>query len=1323
MNYFSRFTSKSSYFKRIALAMLAISLLQHTVHSQGGTTNPDNFQKMTDILPPAPNAAALAKYGGIEINQNTGAPNISIPLADVKGKYLSVPVSLNYSSSGVKVDEIASRAGMGWVLKAGGVITRTVRGWADETHTRKIPWAPIGDNWQTFRFLKESTDGWFFGGFDSEPDLFTFSYPGGGGSFVFDAGMNVVQETFSNQKIIVDFPKQEWNFKIVNADGVEYYFGGVGAVEKNKRLNNCAKNFDGYTTTAWYLTKIKHPSGEEVVFNYSPITYTYDCGVSQSSVYTFFGVEAEGIVCPENANGCAGAQAQAVAQPTCVNKTTVNGVLLSYITCNNTYQKVGFSYTARQDCNDMLFSSVTKTNLLNNTIDRSYSLGYSIVTSNPGVPTQGEAWSDAGIDISKTPYLVTLTESAPGGTSGTKTHRFTYHDPAGRPKRLSYAQDHWGYYNGKLNSSLLPRPSVSDAQMMSRFPNCTANREPDAYFASKGMLSKITYPTGGVDSLIYESNEYQGAGESRRLQHVLNCSATGNNNTNPNTKTNVIYVGGDQTMELKITVLNSDPTGFYDPLHDFGRVMIVGNGSVVFDDLFNPGTVNTRYINLTNVGNGPTAYTVTLIGQRSSTITAQIELKYYSATVTGAIVNKATGGLRVRSVLTSNEGNLPMVKRYYYGQLNTLTSSSSNLVQAINYVKQYKTRTTCFAQAPPYLPGKNYCSRTAMYSSSLVGLYDYKSSPVSYASVVESIGENFEGGGTQTKFLAVSDQRGQVLWGNDILGAPMTSFSNFGNGSPTLIYQFKKGSNGTFIPVKKTEMTYALDSRGFKSVWGYNVNRKYDFGPWTVGEDSTCYLNPSCPGYAGAMGVLQDNLECFDAVAYEFPSYWIYNDMKRETVYDQNGQNPIVTQTNNIYEDAQHLQLSRSEVTNSKGEIIKMEYKYPDDYTDPVYVEMTSRNILNPVIDIATYNGASKTSEVKNNYFKDLSTNNFLISSVAQSLGTNTPETIGSISVYDAKGNICEFKGKDEVVNSIIWGYNYLYPVAKVSGATYAAVIAALPGGITGIQGLDGQQLRDALNAVRTALPNAHITSYTYKHLVGVTSITDPVNRTSKYDYDVYGRLLYIIDPDGNIVKKNEYEYSASYLEKFGVFVNDAASATFYTQNCNYGYVGSAVSFSVQQGVFYSLISVQEANLQAQAYLSANGQAYANKYGKCETQTVCTGEGYKFTGCLCELGTKVCLNATQNPDGSWTMQYRYQWSDGTQSQIYTSVAPACSGQGYKRIGCSCVLGVKVYTSSVRVKGPNGLYWICTYHYQWPDGTISPDYTETSSTSSCGLTIE
>ncbi|MBK6828724.1 MAG: hypothetical protein IPG86_18570 [Chitinophagaceae bacterium] len=295
---------------------------------------------MTDILPPAPNAAAIIKYGGIGVSHNTGAPNISIPLYTINGKHISAPVSLNYSSTGIKVDEIASRAGMGWVLKSGGVITRTVRGWADETHTREIPWGSFGTNWETFKFMKDASDAWFYSGADVEPDLFSFSFPGGSGNFVIDHLGNAVQQTYSNQKISYNFSGTDWNFKIIDASGVEYQFGGTGRVEKTKRTSTCAKNFDGFTPTAWYLKKIIHPSGEEINFNYSALTYTYETGVSQSYTYTYDS--------PLGPGDCT--NTTAIMAPSCVNKLTTEGVLLDEIVCSNTSQKLSFGYTSRTDC-------------------------------------------------------------------------------------------------------------------------------------------------------------------------------------------------------------------------------------------------------------------------------------------------------------------------------------------------------------------------------------------------------------------------------------------------------------------------------------------------------------------------------------------------------------------------------------------------------------------------------------------------------------------------------------------------------------------------------------------------------------------------------------------------------------------------------------------------------------------------------------------------------------------------------------------------------------------------------------------------------------
>lgn len=129
-----------------------------------------------------------------------------------------------------------------------------------------------------------------------------------------------------------------------------------------------------------------------------------------------------------------------------------------------------------------------------------------------------------------------------------------------------------------------------------------------------------------------------------------------------------------------------------------------------------------------------------------------------------------------------------------------------------------------------------------------------------------------------------------------------------------------------------------------------------------------------------------------------------------------------------------------------------------------------------------------------------------------------------TFNTYDGKGNILDRSISSRSTETFLWGYNSQYPVAKITGADYNAVKQYITQGVLDLAVSD-QAVRDEVNKVRTGLPAALVTSYTYSPLVGVTSETDPTGKTTFYEYDSFGRLKLIKDKAGKIVKQLNYQY------------------------------------------------------------------------------------------------------------------------------------------------------------------------------------------------------
>jgi len=107
-------------------------------------------------------------------------------------------------------------------------------------------------------------------------------------------------------------------------------------------------------------------------------------------------------------------------------------------------------------------------------------------------------------------------------------------------------------------------------------------------------------------------------------------------------------------------------------------------------------------------------------------------------------------------------------------------------------------------------------------------------------------------------------------------------------------------------------------------------------------------------------------------------------------------------------------------------------------------------------------------------------------------------------SSYTVTGNTGFTQGKTISINGGSWTY-FEHTVTGVSTVT-----------ITGGGDIDELRLYPS---------GALMTTYSYTPLLGMTSQCDVDNRVSYYTYDVLGRLKYIRDQDGNILKTIDYHY------------------------------------------------------------------------------------------------------------------------------------------------------------------------------------------------------
>ena len=191
-------------------------------------------QELPNVVPPTPEAAALAKFTEIPVSLSTGLPNISVPIYTVQEGGVSIPISLSYHARGVQLSQIASRTGTGWSLSYGGSISRQIRGKADDTSTPNGYFANASDftNYSSNVATRAAVDIKEQGtdGYDFYPDQFNFNAGATSGKFVLDyTNGNPVIQSFAD--VIITYTRENGTsgridaFVVTDARGIKYYYG------------------------------------------------------------------------------------------------------------------------------------------------------------------------------------------------------------------------------------------------------------------------------------------------------------------------------------------------------------------------------------------------------------------------------------------------------------------------------------------------------------------------------------------------------------------------------------------------------------------------------------------------------------------------------------------------------------------------------------------------------------------------------------------------------------------------------------------------------------------------------------------------------------------------------------------------------------------------------------------------------------------------------------------------------------------------------------------------------------------------------------------
>lgn len=499
------------------------------------------------------------------------------------------------------------------------------------------------------------------------------------------------------------------------------------------------------------------------------------------------------------------------------------------------------------------------------------------------------------------------------------------------------------------------------------------------------------------------------------------------------------------------------------------------------------------------------------------------------------------GGLRVNSIRSyASEGAVPQVKTYVYGT-DPSPESGEGMMDKFPDMEDFRYSERIYVVSGttisgPYVSDPWESFKRTYYSSEPYTELCPNGSPVIYPVVTEYLGTAAVNTGktiyrysTEEALYSTFESNGTTSY----LDSPnyLKYLNNYKSWKSGLLLDKSlfQNNQGVYTPVQRESFVY--ESEPILTRKGMHMSGYVGY------EFTDCATLPTTPSFILEKAVYNLSKGYMDWT-YNFG--WYNIEIERHRIKEhQTFDNGITNTEKYYYENPVHGQITKKKTSTSEGENLVSTYTYPHDYPgQQVYQEMAGgKHIWSAVIEEKRFledasSNLEQLSSLRSNYaIWNGNLSNIQLESVETSKSGSAYEPRIRYHSYDSYGNpTCVSKEYGKFI-TYVWGYGGRYPVAQADNADISQVYSSL-GGLPAVQSFcsmlnpTDSQVESFLAPLRSSmLYDRHVDTYTYRHLYGMTTHTDPRNHKMFYEYDGFQRLKAVKDGQGNLMTGYNYQF------------------------------------------------------------------------------------------------------------------------------------------------------------------------------------------------------